>query len=392
MQLFLVKMGTPPKLALFATLLVVLISTAQAQQQVNPAQNQIESSFSSPAAPVANICRPDQVMTDGKCMQLRKSLSDLVREILENSDGSSSFLHYQDESTGETPNPAASMPESVPVSDLFIQNLAVISEANMSNCLALATCNEHCRSWPDRSPDERRHEEGILEKFIPPLGLTVEPLAGKSKDDIIIEDDDATGPDFVRTIMLASKKGIELAKNATAISSKGSTAAVNVTAVCGQCYGEYTGCSQLQYDYTTRINAIYRSLVEGNATLYDKTPGSDRNLNPEVLYYHYSMRFLDLANLTSCYAQVGCENSCSVYKATLAEESAEMVGPPPNVSPFFKEDAHKPAAIDTIHNGALIGYKLALEGAACEGCVRHYKDCSADKYQIARASSHIFGQ
>src|SRR5699024_8963353 len=112
-----------------------------------------------------------------------------------------------------------------------------------------------CWAWPKRTPNQRAHEESVLEKFIPPPGLTVEPMAGKSKDDIAIDDDDATGPDFVRTIMLASRKGIELAKKAPAQGA-------NWTATCAQCGIEFNECAPMQYDYTIRINAIYRQLVE----------------------------------------------------------------------------------------------------------------------------------
>ncbi|KAH9407651.1 hypothetical protein TYRP_012473 [Tyrophagus putrescentiae] len=360
------------------------MSMVCAQQQVNQSQNQIEQTQSSPR------CRPDQVLTEGKCVQLRKSVSDMVREILENSDGSSTFLHYQASVDATSGAPTIAAPENVPVSDLFIQNLAVISEANMSSCLSLATCKEHCLAWPDRNAEQKKHEQAVLEKFIPPPGLTMEPspMSGKSKDDIVSEDDDGSGPDFVRTIMLASRKGIDLAKNASSSSSSSSS---NWTSICGQCDVEYSGCGSMQYDYTTRINAIYRQLVEKNATLYEKAPETNRNLNPEVLYYHYSMRFLDLANLTSCYAQVSCENSCSIYKSTIADESVELVGPPPNVSPFLRGDTNKPKAIDTIHHGALIGYKLATGSGDCDMCSRHYKDCTVDRYEIARASSNIFG-
>lgn len=229
-------------------------------------------------------------------VQLKLTISDTISKILNNIDGSSTFLNYQASVDGDSGNPTITAPENVPVSDLFIQNLAVISEANMSSCLSVATCKEHCMTWPDRNLEQQKHEQSIVDKYVPAPGMAVEPLTGKSKDDIVLEDDETTnGPDFVRTIMLASKKGIDLAKTANGTS--------NLTAICGQCDTEYNGCGSMQYEYTTRINAIYRQLVEKNATLYEKAPEANRNLSPEVLYYHYSMRFLDLANLTSCYAQ-----------------------------------------------------------------------------------------
>lgn len=331
------------------------------------------------------------------------TISDTINKILNNIDGTSTFLSYQASVDSESGNPTMTAPENVPVSDLFIQNLAVISEANMSSCISLATCKEHCMTWPDRNLEQQKHEQSVLDKFIPPPGLTIEPLTGKSKDDIVVEDDETSGPDFVRSIMLASKKGIDLAKTTNLTS--------NLTVICGGCESEYSGCSPMQYEYTTRINAIYRQLVEKNATLYDKAPEANRNLSPEVLYYHYSMRFLDLANLTSCYAQglslfiiffnyvffcfyqfsVSCENSCAIYKSTIADESVELVGPPPNVSPFLRGDTNKPKAIDIIHHGALIGFKLATTSGDCDMCARHYKDCTIDRYEIARASSNIFG-
>ena len=349
-------------------------------QQVDPNQNQIDQTATTVA--ITNHCRPDQVLRDGICIQLRLSISDLVREILENSGDANTFLHYHVDNNGNV-STEVNVSNSVPVSDLFIQNLAVISEANMSSCLALASCNEHCLAWPRRSAQQRQHEESVFEKFNPPQGLTKEQIQSKSKDDVNIEDDDATGPEFLRTIMMGSKKGIELAKR---------TYGNIFNNICVRsCNSEYPECPSMHYDYTTRINAIYRQLVEQNATLYDKQSEVNKNLSPEMLYYHYSMRFLDLANLTNCYAEVSCENSCVLYKETFADDNVELVGPPPTVSPFLRENSSSNPAVDVIHNGSLIGYKLALDGAHCDQCGRHYKDCTPDRYQIARASSNIFG-
>ncbi|KAI2800325.1 hypothetical protein RDWZM_000490 [Blomia tropicalis] len=360
----------------------------------------VEKTDSHPHALDPSIeCRPDEAFVEGQCVRLRKSMSELVQEILENSDGTSSFLQHQllvESGANQaaisallpmTPNAANA--DKVPVSDLFIQNLAVISEANMSSCLAIATCNEHCWRWPERNASDRRVQLSILERFNAPTGIVLEPVvaAAKGKDDGNGDgdgSDSADAHDFVRIIMNASKRGIDLAKN--------SIKSMNRTSTCLPCMNEYGECNPMQYQYTTRINAIYRRLTEANATLYDQAPDQNRNLSLEVLYYHYSMQFLDLANLTTCYALVSCENSCSVYKSTIAEESVESVGPPPQVSPFMKDDQYKPKAIDIIHNGALIGYKLALEPTDdCDRCVNHYPDCTPDRYEIARASSNIFG-
>ena len=354
MQFFLISI-----LAFFAT-----------GQALNLPQRSIRSASSN--------CRPDQVFEQNQCQRLKYSLSALVCDILERSESTNSFLHFQLDANGNAP-PTVQVPESVPVSDLFIQNLAVVTEANMSSCLAWSSCVEQCQTWPERNAKQREFEENALEKFSLPSQVNGEILFSKSKDDS--DDDESTGPDFVRAIMFGAKKGIELGKQ-------------NQARVCDHCRTEFAmkpnhQCSFVQYHYTTRMNALYRKLTESNATLYDRAAKSVKNLSPETLYFHYSMRFLELANLTSCFAQVSCENSCTVYKQTLTDLNVELVGPP-----ALGDDNHNRQTgltTDVVQQGATLGYKIATTSADCTECGRQYPDCLEDKYEIAKASSQIFG-
>ncbi|KAF7490994.1 hypothetical protein SSS_05580 [Sarcoptes scabiei] len=321
------------------------------------------------------LCRPDQVFHSEtrKCLRLKHSISTLLKEILDNSDSSVPFLHY----TPETLNRGlvnTSLPSLVQVSDLFIQNLAFISEANMTDCIAMSACNEHCYSWPERKADQRESEESVIDKF---LTNTESP----SKKD----DEDET-PDFVRVVMEASRKGIDLAKHAQSITAK------NIRSICSGCQTDYSdNCAPMNYAYTVRINALYRKLIESNVTFVNMAPKLPQNLSPEMLYYHYSMHFVDRANLTTCYALVSCENTCQLYKATIAELGESVVEAPPEESVLLKGDPNKSVSIDIIHHGVLVGFKLAKSDDGCEECRNNYPDCTNDRYEIAKASAAIFG-
>lgn len=390
--------------------IVVLLATSTALVLGSP-PFELYAKESMPELPQVRLCPPDHVLNKTQqCAPLRLSISDLVRDILENSDTTLSLSHYNLEDKAAADRSA---PTRVPVSDLFIQNLAVLSETNMSSCLALATCYEHCLAWPKRSPVQQTHELEVIERFN--LSATQKSDGAKGKDDDGDENGSGSTPDFVTTIMSAAQRGIAISKEA------GSQTDDKLEATCNeQCSREFNRpesdaaeaeppCSPMHYDYTVRINALYRQQVEANVTLTDDRPKPAKPdpaaSSPEVLYYVFSMRFLDHTNLTACFAQVSCENSCEIYKAALAglivgadgsNEPLPTPPPPPKTATpmLLREDQPHPKAVDSIHQGTLVGHKLATEGkeATCEKCADTYKDgCTTDRYMIARASIAIFG-
>lgn len=387
--------------------IVVLLATSTALVFGSP-PFELYAKESMPELPEVKLCPPDSVLNKAQqCAPLRLSISDLVRDILENSDTTLSLSQYNMEDKPAAARPA---PTSVPVSDLFIQNLAVLSETNMSSCLALATCNEHCLAWPKRSAAKQAHELEVIERF----NSSVKDTA-KGKDDESDDNSSGSTPDFVTTIMTSAQKGIAISKQDGVGKS-----AEELQSICNdKCSQEFNRpdsnsaepelpCSPMHYDYTVRINALYRQQVEANVTLTDDRPAPAKPdpaaTSPEALYYVFSMRFLDHTNLTACFAQVSCENSCEIYKAAIAgligaegsEEPLPTPPPPPKAaSPMFlREDQPHPKAVDSIHQGTLVGHKLATQakGPACEQCAETYKnECSADRYMIARSSIAIFG-
>ena len=230
----------------------------------------------------------------------------------------------------------------VAISELFIQNLAVMAQANMSDCMDRVNCEEKCRL--------------IAEEVIQEVAIDEREVQAIKEM-----------PAFVRTFYEAGKTGIELGK----------------TAQCGQCKLMYSKCNQMQYDYTIKTNALYKDLMEKNITLFDDSDPKEE-IPQDIAYLHHSMRFLDLANLSRCYARVSCETTCVHVKAEPKSEA------PPAKSPLLAEDPHKPESVDIIHEGAVLGYNLAFNGV-CDTCATHYADCAPDRYSIAQTSSIIFG-
>lgn len=303
------------------------------------------------------LCRPDHFYADGKCIPLQRTLSDTIGDILENSEPALAFLNSNNETS-------VVMPRKVPVSDLFVQNLAVISEANMSECLSLAACTEQCLSWPTRSFKSRKHEEDVVERFL-------------SSTELNDSDDESGGSvDFVRIIMQGAQKGIQVAKQPKMR--------------CNQCEVTYPNCTPLQYNYTTRINAIYRNMIESNVTLTDGSSSQhNRTAAPETIYYHYTMQFLDVANLTTCYALVSCETTCDLYRMAIQEKNGDLLSSPPPVVSTVTIDNRNPNAANMLNNAAQLGYRLALADD-CIQCPKLIRHCTPDKYVIAKASSELF--
>lgn len=315
------------------------------------------------------MCRPNELYTDDGCVPLQHTLADLIREILENPDASMTLLRAEEEEANVT-----TTAQRVPIADLFLQNLAVFSESNMNECLSLASCNEQCQSWPQRSYRSRRHEEEVADRFL--TTAVVDSEAGSGG-----EEGNTSSIDFVRAIMAGSRRGIEIAKHPKL--------------QCKVCWREFSQCSPLHYNYTVRVNAIYRSMVETNVTLPEMAPTvvvtpttANRSQSLETLYYYYSMQFLDTANLTTCYAVVSCENTCDIYRTAINEQNSDTLATSPTL-PTLPAVSPRPKAIDTIHTGALLGYKFALKDS-CGQCRRHFHQCTPDKYVIAKASSKIF--
>lgn len=233
---------------------------------------------------------------------------------------------------------------STPIPDLFVQNLAVMAQANMSDCMARVNCEEKC-DYATR---------GILVKV--------------NEEENSSEEEDEDLPDFVENFYEAGKKGIEFAKSGE----------------CGNCKSIYSQCNKMQYDYTVRTNSLYRDLIRRNISLFQRDPSDEHQIPEDIEYLHHSMRFLDLANLTKCYARVSCETTCRHVKEFPDSEA------PPEKSPFLQNDPQKPESVDIIHEGAILGYGLAIDGL-CDECADHYTDCPPDKYTIAHSSSIIFG-
>jgi len=228
------------------------------------------------------------------------------------------------------------------VSELFIQNLAIMAQANMSDCMNRVNCEEKCRLVVEEVIKETEIDDKEIE--------VIKEL-----------------PTFVRTFYDAGKTGLELGK----------------TSQCKQCPKMFNKCNRMQYEYTIKTNALYKELMERNITLFDDSD-SKEEVPQEIAYLHHSMRFLDLANLSRCYARVSCEATCQHIKVHPNSEA------PPAKSPLLANDPKKPASVDIIHEGALLGYTLALHGV-CNTCALQYADCSADRYTIAHTSSIIFG-
>ena len=228
------------------------------------------------------------------------------------------------------------------ISELFIQNLAVMAQANMSDCMDRVNCEEKCRLVAQEVITETEVDEKEVE--------AINKL-----------------PAFVRSFYEAGKKGLELGK----------------TAQCGQCKLVFSQCNQMQYEYTIKTNALYKELMEKNVTLFDDSEQTE-DIPQEIAYLHHSMRFLDLANLSRCYARVSCETTCVQVKAQPMSER------PPAKSPLLANDPHKPESVDIIHEGSILGFNLAFTGK-CETCAIRYADCPADRYAIAHTSSIIFG-
>jgi len=233
---------------------------------------------------------------------------------------------------------ASDEPNDAPVEtelpEMFIQNLAVMNEANMSDCMNRVNCEEKCHLVAQRVSDNI--ETVDLEGF----------------------------PEFVRNYYEAGKRGIDLGRNNK----------------CSECQKLFNNCKAMQYEYTVKTNALYNELAQKNVSLFDD---SNEQIPPEIAYLHHSMRFLDLANLSRCYARVSCESTCLHVKSNPNTEAPTLK------SPLLQNDPHKPQSVDIIHEGAILGYTLAFNGL-CDTCARHYADCEADKYAIAHMSSIIF--
>ena len=227
------------------------------------------------------------------------------------------------------------------ISELFIQNLQTMAQANMSDCMDRVNCEEKCKLIADgvfKASDDNQEIDGL--------------------DSL---------PDFVRSFYNAGKKGIKLGESNE----------------CAECENTYKNCNEMQYDYTIKTNALYKDLIEKNVTLFDSSENQEE-IPEEIAYLHHSMRFLDLANLSRCYARVSCEATCVTVKNDPTIEA------PPAKSPLLENDPFKPKSVDIIHEGALLGYTLASRGN-CETCATQYEDCPEDRYTIAHSSSVIFG-
>ncbi|XP_054162290.1 uncharacterized protein LOC128960240 [Oppia nitens] len=230
---------------------------------------------------------------------------------------------------------------TIRVSELFIQNLAVMNEANMSECMDRFNCEEKCeliaKELVKESPEDTQEFDGL--------------------EDL---------PQYVRSFYESGRKGMELGRNKR----------------CDVCMQLHSQCSAMQYEYTIRTNNLYKELIDKNVTLFEENaPKGD--MPSDMIYLHQSMRFLDLANLSTCYARVTCETICQQTKMNPNNEAPSVK------SPILENDPNKPASVDIIHSGAILGYTLAFNGV-CETCGINFADCREDRYAIARMSAIIF--
>jgi len=231
--------------------------------------------------------------------------------------------------------------DELQISALFIQNLETMANSNMSDCMDRVNCEEKCKLIA----------EGVF----------------KPTDDNQDIDGLDNLPPYVRSFYNAGKQGIKLGESKE----------------CDKCKEQFQNCNQMQYDYTIKTNALYKELIEKNVTLFDASEDQDK-IPEEIAYLHHSMRFLDLANLSRCYARVSCEATCEQVQK---EPNTEA---PPAKSALLENDPFKPKSVDIIHEGALLGYALASTGG-CDTCAKQYADCPEDRYTIAHSSSVIFG-
>jgi len=254
--------------------------------------------------------------------------------------------HFVDDETPRAKRDTKEEPETADfqISNLFIQNLELMAQANMSDCMDRVNCEEKCQ-------------------------LIVDKVFKVSDDNKQLEGLD-TMPTFVRSFYEAGKKGIRFG-------------GLRAGGQCGDCKKTYKNCNAMQYDYTIKTNALYKELTEKNVTLFDANE-AEKDIPQELQYLHHSMRFLDLANLSLCYARVSCEATCFQAKSNPRMEA------PPAKSPLLENDPHKPKSVDIIHEGALLGYALAFNGQ-CSTCAARFAKCPSDRYSIAHTSSQIFG-
>jgi len=245
----------------------------------------------------------------------------------------------------EDPNSALRVERDAQSATLFSDNLLAMSHANMSDCMARLHCEERCNAT---SIDGENSEETS-------------------------EEDESELPQYIKYFLDAGKLGAELGK-------KGHDE-------CRKCQEPYSQCNEMQYDYTVKTEQLYEDLVKKNLIKFDinDTHGHGSDLPQNLEFLHHSMEFLDISNLTQCYARVACESTCATYK------EHPQLHAPPQTSPVLVDDPYKPKSVDIIHNGALNGYTLAKNGDNCESCSGHYLTCDSDKYSIAKSSSIIFG-
>lgn len=234
-------------------------------------------------------------------------------------------------------------------SSFYADNLHVMHQANMTDCLARLHCQEQCNYSSAKSKVDNHFFE--LE-------------ANQTDDDL---------PDYVKYFLESGRIGEQLGRQGIE--------------QCQKCASIYKRCNELQYDYTLKTNKIYEDLIEKGLIKLEATE-NDSNVSssiPEHLQFlHHSMEFLDLANLTQCYARIGCENTCQITREN------PLIEPPPKTSPILAGDIDKPKSVDIIHNGSILGYNLAKTNRDCNSCVKSFPNCEPEKFQIAKMSSLIF--
>lgn len=225
-------------------------------------------------------------------------------------------------------------------SNWVLQNLQLMKQSNLSECMARFYCEERCNETYSGAVKNITDEEN-----------------NSSDDDL---------PEEMKYFFDAGNQGSRLGQFGE----------------CGQCSKLYPNCTSLQYESTLKTNEIYHDLTSKNISIFDSQ--ADDEIPQHLRLLHDSMEFIELANLTQCYARIGCETTCLNIK------TSPVYAAPPEKASFLADDPRKPASVDIIHGGIITGHNFGVSGQ-CEDCVKYYPDCTQKNYEMAKSSSFNLG-
>lgn len=229
--------------------------------------------------------------------------------------------------------------------ETFVENLKLLHQVNLLECITRYHCELRCNATLSEGTSS-----------------AVDEAAEQLTDDL---------PFFLTHFLQGGRIGQELAR----------------TQECPKCEQLYPKCSDEDYNYTLSTNELFNQLMDAEGVNMTAM-GSEEGKPEESVdaYLRQSLEFLEMANLTTCYALVNCETTCEETKAGHIQQS------PTKESPIFADDPDRPACIATLHEGILLGYQLAKDGKSCEDCKATFNDCEADKYLLAKSSAQLISQ